>query len=169
MALDFSTTLQNALELIGFRGNYQQFIIHDKEEERNNHDEIIGLYGNAKWKIIDILNQNYSSVLKDKFDLYNWLNNNTGDEVSYFLNEAGSNVLNHSEFKAPSGFHLWMGENGFIIGIEQKGRGFDAELVNENMVKKNQGSAFQFFRNCKSKIFFDDHKDARMVFMATHF
>ena len=164
MALHFTKTLQEALEEIEFKENHQ-FVIHDKEEERIDHDNVISVYGEAKWKIVDLLNQQYSTILKDKFDLYNWLNKNKDDEVSYFLNEVGSNSLAHSQFKAPYKFHLWLGAKGFIIGIEQKGEGFNAELVNINRIKENEGAAFEFFRSSKSEIFFDDIENAKMVYL----
>ena len=166
MTLDFSARLDKMLEMIKFAGNYQGFVVHDKDEQREDHDEIISLYGKVKWKIADLLNQNYSMV---NVDLYNWLDENENDEVSYFLNEAGSNSLNYSEFKAPSGFHLWLGEKGFILAIEQRGKGFDAENINEKRIKKNEGRAFEFFRNCKGRIFFDDPKNAKIIFMAVNF
>ena len=112
-----------------------------------------------------MLNQKYSRLLENGFDLYNWLNYQNKDEVAYFLNEAGSNALNYSQFKAPSKFHLWFGKKGFIIGIEQKGQGFNASKVDSERLKDNQGAAFDFFRNCKSKIFFDNDQDAKIVYM----
>ena len=166
MVLDFNKTLQEALKNIGLT-DHQEFVVHDQEEERTylTSDETIGRYGDVKWAVVDLLNEQYSKILESPFDLYNWLHKNENDEVSYFINEAGSNSLNHSDFKAPSKFHLWLGSKGFVIAIEQKGRGFDAVNVHELQIKDNEGAAFDFFRKCRSRIFFDNPTDARIVFM----
>lgn len=162
MVIDFEKSLQWALDSIE-KQEYHELEIHPLEKMRD--DEIISIYGSAKWKIVDLLNQNYSTVLNTEFDLYNWLVYQENDEVAYFLNEAGSNALNYSQFGAPSKFHLWMGKSGFIIGIEQKGSGFNALKTNSERLKENQGAAFEFFRKCKNKIFFDNPLEAKTVFM----
>jgi len=165
MALDFNHKLNQALKNISYSGEKQELLVNSPEEVFSNNPKQIEKYGDVKWQIVDMLNQKYSHLLKDKFDLYNWLNHDESDEVAYFLNESGSNCLNHSEFKAPHKFHIWMGKNGFILGIEQKGRGFNAEEIHNHEIKENEGAAFDFFRKCKSKIFFDDKNEAKMVFM----
>jgi hypothetical protein len=170
MALHFNHDLQQALENIQAEG-YHELLIHDQEEKRDVYSscEIIEGYGEAKHEVVEIINQYYGDFLSVKFDLMNWVNKNQDDEVSYFLNEVGSNVLSHSEFKAPHKFHLWFGKKGFIIGVEQKGSGFDAEEVHNQRLKENEGAAFNFFRSCQSKIFFDNSKNANLVFMEFKF
>ncbi len=172
MTLNFQKTLQQALQRISFSTNgldnqYYELTIHDKKELRTRalSDEIISRYGKAKWKIVDMLNQQYSTVLGDKFDLYNWLHNNEEDELAYFLNEIGSNCLNYSEFKTPSKFHLWLGSKGFVVGIEQKGDGFNTEEIYQQNIKQNEGAGFQFLDRCKNTVFFDDVENTRIVFM----
>jgi len=167
MALNFSQTLQQGLKNIRFTGEYHELLVHEDEIERDIYSscEIIETYGKLKWKIVDLLNQKYSTIIKSQFDLYNWLTFNDNDEVSYFLNEAGSNCLNYSEYKVPHKFHLWLGYNGFVIGVEQRGNGFNAEEVHTKKLKENEGAAFTFFRECKSKIFFDNSKNAKVVYM----
>lgn len=162
MAINFNRKLAQALENINSR-HYYHFLIHDQEEERiySNSDEIITKYADAKWSIIELINARFNS----DFDLHNWISNHKTDEVAYFLNEAGSNSLNHSQFKTPYKFHLWMGEKGFIIGIEQKGKGFNAQEVNEKKIKDHLGKAFTFFRDCHNEIFFDNGKEARTVYL----
>ncbi|MEW5896343.1 MAG: hypothetical protein AB1668_01505 [Nanoarchaeota archaeon] len=165
MVLCFQKDLLQALEHIDFTA-YHEFVVHPLERRRTiDSDEIIERYGAVKWEIVDMLNQEYSTILENNFDLYNWLNENSNDELAYFLNEAGSNVLGYSDFGAPYKFHLWLGKKGFILGIEQKGKGFNAEEVCNKKIKENEGAAFNFFRNCRSEIFFDDSKNARTVFM----
>lgn len=166
MALHFTLQLHQALQEIEFT-EHQEWIVHEPAEERTYFisDEILDKYGNSKWEIINLLNQRYSSVLASGFDLYNWINKNKEDEVSYFLNEAGSNCLNYSEFKAPYRFQLWSGKKGFILGIEQKGKGFNAEEIHTQKLKENEGAAFKFFRECNSKIFFDDSVNAKIVYL----
>jgi len=167
MVLHFQRTLPEALKKIEFEanhsGHYQEIIVHEKEELSS--DDNLPAYGDAKWKIVDLLNEKFSSVLKEPFDLYNWLNYNENDELAYFLNEAGSNCLNYSEFKMPHKFHLWMGKKGFVVGIEQKGKGFNAEEVHNSRIKDGEGAAFDFYRKAKSKIFFDNGKNARVVYL----
>lgn len=160
MVLNFTKTLKEALEKIEFEDEYQQLAVHEREEQANPQ-ELIDRYGNAKWAIVESLNERYDA----NFDLHNWVRYNDWDEVAYFLNETGSNALNHSEFKAPSHFHLWMGVRGFIIGVEQKGKGFDAQKVYQEEIRENEGAAFTFFKDCKSTVFFDQSKDARIVYL----
>src|SRR3989344_7393008 len=113
MALHFTKTIQQALEAIEF-SDYYELPVYEAEEIRNHviSDQVIEQYGNAKWAIVDLLNEKYGAILFNKFNLHRWLEKNKDDEVAYFLNEAGSNSLNYSEFKAPSGFHLWLGKKG---------------------------------------------------------
>jgi len=169
MVLNFRRTFLESLNRIGYKKNHQEFIVHDAETEINDHSQILQRYGDSKWKVVDLLNTEYSHRLSQKVDLYNWLRYNDQDEVAYFLNEAGSNCLNHSQFKAPYKFHLWLGEKGFILGIEQLGRGFPAELIYHKKIKQNEGAAFNFFERCQSEIFFDDPHNAKMVFMEYRF
>lgn len=164
MAIHYQKSLQDALQNIGEFQHHELFV-HDQERILSNSSELIDRYGQLKWQIVDLLNERYSKIIKNRFDLYNWLNFNVHDEVAYFLNEAGSNCLNYAEHKIPHKFHLWLGENGFIIGVEQLGKGFNAQEVNKKRIKDNEGAAFEFFRNCKSSIFFDDSKEARIVYM----
>lgn len=166
MALCFQTKLSDSLHRIGFV-NYHNFLVNNDSQSRtlSNSDQLIEIYGNAKWQVVDLLNQHYAHLLKEKFDLYNWLNHNPNDELAYFLNEAGSNCLNYSEHKIPHQFHLWLGQKGFVVGIEQFGSGFDAEKVHKKNIKENEGSGFEFFRNCRSKIFFDDKNHTKIILM----
>src|SRR3989338_2576413 len=114
MTLSFQHTIPEALKKIQCTGEQTTFPIHPHQTKRT--EESIVHYGNAKWTIVDMLNERYSTILNTEFNLHHWLHYNEHDEVAYFLNEAGSNTLNHSEFKAPSQFHLWMGRKGFVIG-----------------------------------------------------
>lgn len=166
MTLCFQTKLHESLQKIGLI-NYHNFLLQESPKPRtlSNSDQLIEAYGNIKWQIIGLLNQQYSEILAEPFNLYNWLNHNLNDEVAYFLNEAGSNCLNYSEHKIPCRFHLWFGQKGFIVGIEQFGSGFDAEKVHDLNIKENEGAGFDFFRNCRSKIFFNDKNQAKMILM----
>lgn len=163
MTIHFQHTLSQALEQIEFTGEPTTLPIHPHQTKRT--EETIIQYGKAKWAIIDKLNERYSTILNMEFNLHHWLHYNEHDEVAYFLNEAGSNALNHSQFKAPSHFHLWLGKKGFVIGIEQQGKGFDAVKINEEKIKEGEGAAFEFFRACKGTIFFDEPQKARVVYM----
>ena len=171
MVLHFTKTLSQALENIGYTREYYEFLVYELEEIRTHmiSDEVIGQYGNAKWAIVDILNEKYGALLFNKFDLHHWLEKNQEDEVAYFLNEAGSNSLNYSEFLAPWRFHLWLGKKGFVIGVEQKGAGLNVEKVNGEKLKENKGGAFAFFRECKNVVFFDDRENAKIVYLELTF
>ena len=161
MVIQFNRNLQEALVRIGME-KYREIEVHSPEEARTEQcSHIIETYGKAKWGIVDRLNVYYGK----NFDLHNWLNYNESDEVAYFLNEVGSNCLNYAEFKVPWRFHLWKGRRGFVIGVEQKGKGFDALSVDKLGLKQNEGAAFDFFRRCKSNIFFDDPKSSNTVYI----
>ncbi len=176
MVLNFQLQLTTALAEINYTSQYHSFIVHNQEQEvpafqenKQQHEVFIQKYATAKWGIVDILNERYSLLLPSKiniskFDLYNWAIHNTNDEVSYFLTEAGSNCMNYAEFKAPYQFHLWLGNKGFIIGIEQQGQPFSAQLIDEKNIKQNEGAAFEFYRKCQGAIFFDNANAARVVY-----
>lgn len=163
MAIDHALNLSLALQHVGFSREHgeqqsaQEFSIHEAEELRT--DDVLNTYGTAKWAIIDLLNNHYAQN-DVHYDLYNWLLENKEDEVAYFLNEGGSNCLTHSEYKAPSKFKVWLGKKGFVIGMEQKGKGFSiAEAI------QKAGGFFGFFAQSKSIIFFDQRQEARAIFM----
>ena len=163
MVIHVQHTLAKSLDHINFSGKYHGLPLPDLQQPRTheNSDALIELYGQCKWNIVDLLNKNYDA----DFNLNNWLLQNKHDEVAYFLNETGSNCLNYAQYKIPSQFHLWLGKKGFIIGIEQKGKGFNAQEIDQKKIKENEGAAFAFFHSCKSSIFFDNPDDARIVFM----
>ncbi len=163
MVIYFSYTLSQALKSIE-HSDKKTFHLHTVESFAQHSKELIDLYGEIKWKIVDLLNTQYSQVLSSPFDLYNWLYDHEHDEVAHFLNETGSNVLSYSEFKMPCAFHLFLGKKGFVIGIEQKGCGFNAKEVDEKKIKENEGAAFNFYRKAKSKIFFDEPANAKIVY-----
>ncbi|MEK6950904.1 MAG: hypothetical protein AABX13_04240 [Nanoarchaeota archaeon] len=154
MPFHLTTTIAQALQEIEFTGEQKTFSIHETEQLRP--DDVLNAYGAAKWSIIDFLNQHY----QQNFDLYHWLQENKEDEVAYFLNEAGSNCLTHSQYKAPSRFQLWLGKKGFIIGMEQKGKGFNVEKA-----RSAAGGFFTFFEQSKSVVFFDDAEKAKTTFI----
>ena len=154
---------------------FNQFVMSGQVKDPTDRLQILALYSEwvrqhpekyteLKWRIIDLLNETYNT----SFCLSHWLESKD-DEVSYFLNEAGSNTLQHAEFQAPNKFHLWLGKKGFIISIEQQGKGFDAQEVEKNNIQKNAGAAFDFFRRCESAIFFDDPAQATKVFFQYRF
>ena len=165
MTINFNCKLQQALNYIQHHTS-KEFIIHPHPTTRilDNTDDILQNYTEAKWKIIDILNQTNSKQLTNNFDLHNWLTNQP-DDVAHFLNETGSNTLNYSEYKTPHKFRLYLGTQGFIIAIEQLGKPFNAQNIHNNQIKQNEGAAFTFFRNTQSTIFFDHPQEAKIVYM----
>ena len=176
MVLHFKKSISESLENIHSPVNihplkYHRLPVYDAEVVRTHviSDAVIEQYGHAKWAVVDLLNEEYGAILFNKYDLHHWLEKNQDDEVAYFLNEAGSNSLNYSQFLAPSCFHLWLGKKGFVIGIEQKGKGFNAVKINEEKIKEHQGRAFSFFRECKNAVFFDNAYDAKIVYLEVRF
>ncbi len=153
MVIHFSKSLVQAISEISHL-EHHSFVISNTPRTLSNTDQILSLYGDAKWEIVQRLNETYST----NFDLHNWIAENQDDEVAYFLNEAGSNCLNYAEYKIPSKFHLWLGKNGFIIGIEQKDS-FDVTKISQ------YSGGFGFFTKSKNTIFFDDPKNAKIIFM----
>jgi hypothetical protein len=163
MALHFDHSLVKSLEEIDFIEEVEEFPVHQSEESRvfTNSCNIIDKYGNAKYGVVRLINEVYGVHI----NLQSWVDDDIHDEVSYFLSEAGSNCLNYSQFKAPDKFKTWFGRKGFVVAIEQKGQGFNPKLVNEDDIKHNEGRAFEFYRNCNSKIFFDNSEDANIVYL----
>lgn len=161
MTIKFTTTLLGTLTQLE-KITYHQFIIHDKEELRTleNTDELLEKYADGKCWVIDTLNKRYNT----NFNQENWLNYKE-DKVAWFVNETGSNCLNYSEFKIPAKFHLWLGDEGFVIGIEQLGKGFNSFEINKRIIKENKGAAFNFYRECKGVVFFDDKEEAKVVYL----
>lgn len=162
MVFYFNYTLEQSKVNINFT-NYHKFNIHNKLRTWKNSCDIIEIYGKAKWDIIDILNEHYNK----NYNLENWINN-IYEEVSFFLNEAGSNSLNHTKNKTPLKFHLFLGKLGFIIGIEQECI-FNPKYIQKNNIKTNEGRGFKFYKICKNKIFFDNPTKAKIIFMEETF
>ncbi|HLC81694.1 MAG TPA: hypothetical protein VJH68_03470 [Candidatus Nanoarchaeia archaeon] len=142
MVLDYAKKLKKALSELG-NSSYHQF----------SRD--------GSWLAIDLLNEKYCHQLSEPFDLYNWINHNQNDEAAYFLNEAYSNALSHSQCL---NIQLWLGENGFVLGLEQEGQ-FNPWQIDRLGVKDNQGAGFAFFRGCRSKVFFDHPEKARIIYL----
>jgi hypothetical protein len=163
MALHFDHSLVKSLNEIDFIEEAEEFPVHQNEESRvfTNSCDIIEKYGSAKHDVVRLINEVYGV----HFNLQSWVDDDVHDEVAYFLSEAGSNCLNYSQLKAPEKFKTWFGKKGFVVSIEQKGAGFNPKHVNEEDIKHNEGRAFEFYRNCNSKIFFDNSEDATVVYL----
>ncbi|MEK6900805.1 MAG: hypothetical protein AABX37_00505 [Nanoarchaeota archaeon] len=166
MVIHFQKTLPEALQDIQFTGECKEFVVHEAETVVRHSSVFIDHYGNAKWDVVDTLNARYGAQLPFLIDLLHWLHYEENDEVAYFLSEAGSNALHNSEFKAPFKFCIWFGRKGFVLGMEQKGKGFDAHRVVKENIKENEGAAFEFYGKCQSTIFFDDPLNAKQVYLA---
>src|SRR3989338_3345044 len=166
MVIHFQKTLPEALQDIQFTGECKEFVVHEPETRASHSSVFIDHYGHAKWDVVDTLNARYGSQLSLPIDLIHWLHYEENDEVAYFLSEAGSNALHNSEFKAQFKFCIWFGRKGFVLGMEQKGKGFNAQLVYTKKSKENEGAAFRFYQNCQSTIFFDNPTNAKLVYLA---
>ncbi len=163
MTIQWQQTLRKAIEEIQLEEEKEWFVA-DELRTLENGDELIEKYGKAKWAVVDYLNERYKGRIK-KIDLHHWIEFDKSDEVAYFLNEAGSNCLNYAEYKIPYAFRVWSGKKGFVIGVIQKGKSFDAFEIDSKRIKENEGAAFTFFRECKNVVFFDNPSEARVVYL----
>ena len=71
MTLIFNKTVQGALKEIDTY-QYQEFMVNEPNQP-TPLGSIPNNYAESKWQIVEMLNQTYSQILKNKFDLYNWL------------------------------------------------------------------------------------------------
>ena len=163
MTIDYSKDLDSALKNLGSFVKHE-LVISSEERTLNNSDSMLERYGDAKFEIVRLINEKYET----DFDLTRWLRFDKTDEVSYFINETGSNALSYSSHKIPFRFLLWLGESGFIIGVEQMS-GFNAQRIDSEKLKENKGAAFDFYRSCSGVVFFDDARDARVVYFVNLF
>lgn len=164
MVLRFQQTLSQACQDIELKRE-KYFLLPLQSRTLQNSDTLLEKYAEAKWNVITSLQAYYGPIT----NLENWINGNRQDEIATFLNEWGSNVLLYSERKIPARYSLWLGKRGCVIGIEQQGNGFDAQWVHELRLKNNKGTCFDFFRSCKSLVFFDDPRQAKKVYFQVNF
>jgi hypothetical protein len=158
MVISYNTNLDQEINLIeGYE--HKTIFVSDVERTLNNTDEILEKYALTKDRIVELVNKNYGT----NYNLENWVNDKE-DDLAYFLNETGSNMLNYSSNKIPLKFHLYLGKKGFIVAMEQESC-FNAQEVDNKKLKENQGRAFNFYRQSKNKIFFDNPEKAKTVFM----
>lgn len=166
MVITVDFTLPIALATFGKNPAYVTFPVHTEKQPVIHSASFIAHYGSAKSRIVELLNQRYAQHLSPPINLHNWLYHRQEDEVAYFLNEAGSNAINHSTYKAPAKFHLWLGKKSFIIGVEQHGESFAVEKLMRKTEQKNGGEGSRFFQACQATIFFDNPKEARVVYFS---
>ena len=159
MVLDFTRILNDSLLTIGSTKETAEFVIFDMDQPCSP-EEIQIRYSKALWTVVEVINGRYASKLPFEFNLYNWIEHNHKDELAYLLNEASSNCMNYSDYKSSYKFVIHFGEKGFIVGVLQQGKGFNAELIFVNKVKSNEGAGFRFYSDCPSTVFFDDAKNA---------
>ncbi|MAG72951.1 hypothetical protein CL620_01440 [archaeon] len=166
MVLNFDLNLKQAKKEIKY-SEQREFIIYENEEVRTyeTSDEWLEKFAAAQHAIVDLLNKKY----KLNIDLQNWVKGDTTDEVSSFLNEASSNCFANAQYKCVWKMVLYLGDKGFILGVFQKGKGFNAKEINTSKKKENVGKGFDFYRECKNVIFFDDPKDATTLFFSCSF
>ncbi len=169
MVLDFECLLSDSLDSIGFSGEKHEFLVHDGSVHEINPQcsMMLDRYSTALHGVVDHVNGRYSAVFGEGkgFDLLNWVRHNNYDELAYFLSETGNNCLNHSQNLAPHKIFLYLGSKGFVVAVEHEGEGFDAKKVDFKGIYQNEGAAFDFYRGCGSKVFFDDKNEAKVVFM----
>ena len=128
MVLDFTRILNDSLLTIGSTKETAEFVIFDMDQPCSP-EEIQIRYSKALWTVVEVINGRYASKLPFEFNLYNWIEHNHKDELAYFLNEASSNCMNYSDYKSSYKFVIHFGEKGFIVGVLQQGKGFNAELI----------------------------------------
>jgi len=162
MVLDFDTKLDEAKAEIAFSGEKAEFLVSDMHVP-NSLEVIETRYSKALLGVVELVNERYKTKLKEPFNLYNWVEHNSSDELAYFLSETGSNCLNYAETKSPHKLTVYLGSKGFIVAVSQQGRGFNARDILTRKVKQNEGAGFSFFDRCSSVVFFDDPLNARVV------
>jgi hypothetical protein len=142
--IDFNLTLNHAKENLDINQTIQFSI--------NSLDE----YDNAKEQIIQTINKTYNQ----NHDQYNWIINKE-DELSFFLNEAGSNARLHgNKLKQIT---LILATNSYIIEFEQN-KTFNPQNVANYNLKKNRGAGFKFYKSCKATIFFNNKTNANKIY-----
>lgn len=163
MVIDFEKTLRQSQDRIEMEGDSAEFIVFDIGNPCSLEETEIR-YGKALWTVIEIINKKYQDRLDFEFNLYNWIEHNSSDELSYFLNEASSNSINYSEFKSVWKLIVYFGKKGFIVGVLQQGKDFDAEKIFFDKVKSNEGAGFLFYEECSNTVFFDNSKTAKSIY-----
>ena len=176
MVLNFDQTLDAALEDIGYKGEHQEWDFHQEERHMRDmpkeyRDKHYRPFFNLMFiEIPTMLNERFREKLKKPFSTFLGMNQEH-DFPHKFLWEAHANTTNHSQYGFASQMYFWLGENGFMLALEQKGNGFDAVQVDKKGIKQHEesGGGFKRYRSFESEIFFDSPTDARTVYMKHKF
>ncbi len=160
MVVDFSYCLERGLDRILFIEKLE-FILSSLDS-----------YTDAKRFIVDSIADLYGDRLVEdglrRPDLYNWLFERFDDEVSYFVVEAGANVIHHARLRDAM-VRVYFGQKGFIVEFEQANDFFNAELVVSQRIMTHKGGGFLFFNGCRGIVFFDNSTLVRCVYYAYFF
>ena len=161
MVLVFDKTLDDALKEIGFsesEGVYLEQVIYDGEVHVR---ELIPIKRRQITKRVG-----RSEEVWSRFARYGQASNCLACEHLFdFFNHAYSNIFERSQYGRTYKDHYWFGKRGFVIGIEQKGRGFDAVQIDSKRTKNGHGHGFDHYRSCPYPIFFDNSRDARVIYV----
>ena len=87
MVISFEKKLQKALEEISFTGEFYEFMVHEDNFIIEHSEELINRYGQAKWSVVDILNERFNHILNDN-ELHN------SDDLYYYLNDSWLSIQN---------------------------------------------------------------------------
>ena len=171
MVIAFHKSLNNALIEIGFqegRDFYRQYEIYPFQDVINPNSserfEKSKEYRQKRDELLREINQGLAHKFQRRFDMSHWFTGEN-DDLANFLAEAGSNAFTYSEYHAPHQLGLWLSDISFVVSVEQLGKGFNANKINNTRQKSNAGAGFELYRNCASEIFFDNPEVSKKVYM----
>ncbi|MBW2984400.1 hypothetical protein KY361_04750 [Candidatus Woesearchaeota archaeon] len=162
MVIAFDKTLADALREIGFsesEGVHLEEVVYDGEVHLSelSPEEQESLFARIGRAYGEVFNQ--VTLCGKSWDVPHLRN------LSDFISHITTNVRKYSQYGIEYRIHFWQGERGFVVGIEQKGRGFEAKRVDSERIASSYGNGFNFYRACSPYIFFDSPSDARIVYM----
>ena len=178
MVIKFSKTLGEALQEIGYGGelkNTIEYILHNEEKKIQDmskdyksklvqrfYREVLG-----KNLIPELVNENYGHLLKEPLVMPP--HSHDCNNPFTFLWERYNDSILYGEYGMPSRFNMWLGQESFILGLEQKGKGFNVIKINKRKPRKRGGTGFKDLRETRHDIFFDNPEDARAVYLQYKF
>jgi|APSaa5957512535_1039671.scaffolds.fasta_scaffold23717_3 hypothetical protein len=174
MSINCNWTLNDALERIEFiDGNYGIWIVSETESVISGRElRAPSLKKNvlARDDIITRLSVHFKKEFDNLWGVVGAyygrpVEEYVGADITAFFSEANRNALMHSSTKMVHRMHLWIGAKSFVFGIEQKGEGFDALMIDRTRTYNRFGHGFDEFRRIESQVFFDDARNARTIFM----
>ena len=175
MTLILEKILEDALRVIDYDPNsgvHRKYPLHQEEvsisekpKDYRDHlfpylSELILARGRENGEIQDTINNALGTNFGQR-------GNCQQDCTLYaILFEAHASIAMHGDYNFPSKIELWIGKAGFIVGVQQKGRGFNAdEISRTGKHREGGGSGFKTYKELGYDVFFDNPTDARTVYI----